>query len=125
LIANNNKSRNNNVFHQQQPQSLVPLWKKNIWMDLYIFINPQIDFNDYNAMPQWKISIQNNHHHHIQLNKYMDLFIAVRIFFFLFFIFFFLLIFRFYFKLTCLTTEKCLEIIIVCSYLSCKRFISN
>lgn len=63
---------------QQMPQSFIPLWKKNIWMDLYIFINPHDKFNDYSAIPNWKISLQNNNvREDIELKKHMDLLLPV------------------------------------------------
>lgn len=39
---------------------LVPLWKKNIWMTLSIYINSDHVFSDYGSQPNWKIQLQNN-----------------------------------------------------------------
>jgi hypothetical protein len=65
----------NQQQQNEQVQSLVPLWKKNIRMNLYIFINSELQFNDYSASPNWKIDIQNAQG--LQLKKYMDLLLPV------------------------------------------------
>lgn len=39
---------------------LVPLWKKNTWMTLFVYINSNHSFSDYKAKPDWQFQLQNN-----------------------------------------------------------------
>ncbi|KAG2190938.1 hypothetical protein INT46_002453 [Mucor plumbeus] len=48
-------------LNKNEPQSLIPLWKNNIKMNLYLFINTDLQFSDYNATPDWKIDIKNQY----------------------------------------------------------------
>ncbi|KAL7319512.1 hypothetical protein PS15m_002643 [Mucor circinelloides] len=48
-------------LNENEPQSLIPLWKHNIKMNLYLFINTDLQFSDYNAIPDWRIDIRNQY----------------------------------------------------------------
>lgn len=39
---------------------MIPLWKRNTWMNLYIFINNEYTFNNYKAVPNMIHHLQNN-----------------------------------------------------------------
>lgn len=41
------------------PNSLIPLWKRNIWMNMYVFITDNSSFDDYKATPDWACHLQN------------------------------------------------------------------
>lgn len=49
-----------NIPHSFHNMALVPLWKKNTWMTLLIYINSDNLFSDYKAEPNWKFQLQNN-----------------------------------------------------------------
>ncbi|KAI9245738.1 cleft lip and palate transmembrane protein 1-domain-containing protein [Helicostylum pulchrum] len=49
-----------NIPHSFHNMALVPLWKKNTWMTLSIYINSDNLFSDYKAEPNWKFQLQNN-----------------------------------------------------------------
>lgn len=46
---------------ENEPQSLIPLWKHNIKMNLYLFINTDLQFSDYSATPDWRTDVRNQH----------------------------------------------------------------
>lgn len=99
-------------LNENESQSLIPLWKNNIKMNLYLFINTDLQFSDYNATPDWKIDIRNQY----TQDKKIQLLIPVN----------FTSLFLFY---SCLMymIEKCRinKTTLLCSHLSGKRFISN
>ncbi|OAD03465.1 hypothetical protein MUCCIDRAFT_110329 [Mucor lusitanicus CBS 277.49] len=47
-------------LNENEPQSLlIPLWKHNIKMNLYLFINTELQFSDYSATPDWTTDVRN------------------------------------------------------------------
>lgn len=56
------------IVNENSPQSLIPLWKNNIRMNLYVFINSEARFNDYQATPSWKVTIINQQQEYNLLN---------------------------------------------------------
>ncbi|KAI8640032.1 cleft lip and palate transmembrane protein 1-domain-containing protein [Parasitella parasitica] len=48
-------------LNENEPQSLIPLWKNNIKMNLYLFVSTDLQFSDYNATPNYKTSVRNQY----------------------------------------------------------------
>lgn len=58
-IINEQSSLSTTLHNTVVPKSLIPLWKRNIWMDLYVFVTDKSSFDDYKATPDWACHLQN------------------------------------------------------------------
>ncbi|KAK4516180.1 alcohol dehydrogenase [Mucor velutinosus] len=58
-------------LNENEPQSLIPLWKHNIKMNLYLFIITDLQFSDYNVTPDWKIDVRNQYSQDKQIQLFI------------------------------------------------------